>query len=294
METAAQTPPTSAPPERRRRWQIFFALTGVASVAALAYWLHSRHYEHTDDAYVEADIAVVSSKVRGQALIVRVVDNQIVQTGNVLVELDPADYQVRLNQARAELAAAAAEARRAEADAARYKSLLARDQVSRQVYDKAEADAAVYAAKSDVARRRVEASELDLSYTKINAPQTGRVTRRSVEAGHFVEPGQALMAIVPEQVYVVANFKETQVGRIMPGQKVEIRIDAYPAHRFRGHVDSVQAGTGSRFSLLPPENATGNFVKVVQRVPVKIVFDEPTAEYHLGAGMSAVPTIFVE
>jgi len=109
-----------------------------------------------------------------------------------------------------------------------------------------------------------------------------------------VQPGQQLMAIVTDDLWVVANFKETQLAKIRPGQPVDIKVDAYPHHRFRGHVDSIQAGTGSRFSLLPPENATGNYVKVVQRVPVKIVFDEPPdPSFPLGPGMSVVPTVHV-
>ena len=132
-------------------------------------------------------------------------------------------------------------------------------------------------------------AELNLSYTKITAPVAGNVANRSVVAGNYAEPGQALLAIVPERIYVVANFKETQLARVAPGAAAEIAVDALGGRRLRAHVDSTQRGSGARFALLPPENATGNFVKVVQRVPVKLVFDEPDgALAGLAPGMSVV------
>ena len=140
----------------------------------------------------------------------------------------------------------------------------------------------------------VHQAELDLSYTKLYAPETGRVTRKSVEPGAYVQVGQTLFSIVPDRVWVVANFKETQLRHMRPGQPATVRVDAYPDRLFRGHVDSSQAGSGARFSLLPPENATGNYVKVVQRVPVKIVIDEaPDPQHVLGPGMSVVPEVRV-
>jgi multidrug efflux pump subunit AcrA (membrane-fusion protein) len=131
-----------------------------------------------------------------------------------------------------------------------------------------------------------------VSYTRIVAPEAGRVTRRTVEEGMYVQVGQVLMSIVPNDFWVVANFKETQLKAMHPGQPAEIKVDAFKNEVVRGHVDSIQAGTGSRFSLLPPENATGNYVKVVQRVPVKIVFDPPLPDpSRLGPGMSVVVTV---
>jgi membrane fusion protein (multidrug efflux system) len=136
-------------------------------------------------------------------------------------------------------------------------------------------------------------AELQISYTKVYAPVSGRVTRRAVEVGNHVQVGQELMAIVPDDLYVTANFKETQLAHIRPGQRVSIAVDAYPGKTFRGRVDSIQRGSGAVFSLLPPENAAGNYVKVVQRVPVKIVFDEALDGYLLGPGMSVVPEVQV-
>ncbi len=156
--------------------------------------------------------------------------------------------------------------------------------------------AQVKAAEAQVAQAKalVTAAELRLSYTKIAAPESGRVTRKNVEAGSYVQTGSSLLAIVPPEVWVIANLKETQLDRVRPGQPVDIKVDAYPSQKFHGRVDSVQSGTGSRFSLLPAENATGNYVKVVQRVPLKIVFDSlPKDAPPLTPGMSVVPTIDV-
>jgi membrane fusion protein (multidrug efflux system) len=141
----------------------------------------------------------------------------------------------------------------------------------------------------------VQQAELALSYTRVYAPESGYVTRKAVEPGNFVQTGQPLMALVPDRLWVVANFKETQLRDMRPGQPVTIRVDAFPQLRLRAHVDSIQSGTGARFSLLPTENATGNYVKVVQRVPVKILLDEtPPAGYRLGPGMSVVPEVRVK
>ena len=145
------------------------------------------------------------------------------------------------------------------------------------------------------AEAKLQQAELNLSYTKIIAPLDARVTARSVQLGNYVQPGQALMALVPRDVWVVANFKETQLTHMKPGQPVELSVDAYPNKKFKGKVDSLQAGTGARFSLLPPENAVGNYIKVVQRIPVKIIFDEelPT-NLDIAPGMSVVPEVKVK
>jgi membrane fusion protein, multidrug efflux system len=141
----------------------------------------------------------------------------------------------------------------------------------------------------------LESAKLNQSYTKVYAPETGRITRKSVEPGNYVQVGQSLMALVPSEIYVLANFKENQVNLMRPGQPVEIAVDALGGRKFHGHVDSIQMGSGAAFSLLPPENATGNYVKVVQRIPVKILFDEsPDVGLPLGPGESVVPTVKVQ
>ena len=147
------------------------------------------------------------------------------------------------------------------------------------------------AAWVEQSRALLDTAQLRLDNTRIYAPGDGRVTRKNVEEGNFVQPGNALLAIVGPEVWVVANFKETQLARVRPGQSVEVEVDSYPDLRIRGKVDSIQAGTGSRFSLLPAENATGNFVKVVQRVPVKITLDVPPGAPLLAPGMSVSPSV---
>jgi len=157
-----------------------------------------------------------------------------------------------------------------------------------------EAQAQTAGASIEQLQAAVDQAELELSYTKIYAPDTGRVTHKSIEEGALIQTGQPLLAIVPGEVWVTANFKENQIGRMQPGQAAEIIVDAYPDKVFKAHVDSIQAGTGARFSLLPAENATGNYVKVVQRVPVKIVFDEaPDPKHMLAPGMSVEPEVKV-
>jgi membrane fusion protein (multidrug efflux system) len=142
---------------------------------------------------------------------------------------------------------------------------------------------------------RVRQAELNLSYTQVTAPEDGQVTRRVVEKGAYIQPGQSLLAIVPRHYWVIANFKETQLTHMRAGQPVEVVVDAYPDHKFSGHVESIQSGAGARFSLFPPENATGNYIKVVQRVPVKIVLDDsPEGGLALGPGMSVAPKVRVK
>jgi membrane fusion protein (multidrug efflux system) len=230
--------------------------------------------------------------------------------------------QAKAEQEKASIVALEAEATRAKADLKRFEAVEIRA-VSRSQVDEAQAAANSTAAQVDVARNRALAAaaqatlstagvetaranilqgestlrqaELNLSYTKITAPADGRVTRRSVEPGAYVQPGQSLFALVPPEYWVVANFKETQLTRMKVGQPVTVKVDAYPGHKFKGHIDSIQAGAGARFSMFPPENATGNFIKVIQRVPVKIVFDTaPGAQFLLGPGMSAEPSVRVD
>jgi membrane fusion protein (multidrug efflux system) len=231
--------------------------------------------------------------------------------------------QAKADQQKAAVGAVEAVAERTEADRRRYESVQS-NAVSRSQLDLAKTAATSSSANVEVAREQVKAAlaqvesdraeletaiaqigqaeaalrqaELNLSYTKIAAPVSGRVTHRTVEQGAYVQVGQALLAIVPSDVWVTANFKETQVQGIKPGQPVMIRVDAYPGHKFKGKVDSLQAGSGASFSLLPPENAVGNYVKVVQRVPVKILFDEAINETNedIAPGMSVEPKVRIK
>jgi membrane fusion protein, multidrug efflux system len=209
--------------------------------------------------------------------------------------------EAQVAEARSAEAAQAEQARRAEtqvggAQAGVGEALgrLAQAGAGQQQVAVSQAQAETAGASIEQLRAAVEQAELELSYTKIYAPESGRVTRKAIEEGVLVQPGQPLMAVVSGDVWVTANFKETQLNDIRPGQTVEVTVDAYPGHVFKAHVDSIQMGTGARFSLIPPENATGNYVKVVQRVPVKIVFDEPPDPNHmLAPGMSVTPEVKV-
>ena len=229
--------------------------------------------------------------------------------------------EAKVEQEKANVIAAEAESKYAAADSKRYQTVgnLA---VSKSQMDLADTQAKSSAAQVDAARNKEFASEaqakldqayivtataeiaraeaadrqaeLDLSYTEVTAPVAGFITHRTVDTGAYVQAGQNLLAVMPRQVWIVADFKETQLKQMRPGQPVEVRVDAYPQVKFKGHVDSIQAGTGARFSLLPPENATGNYVKVVERVPVKIVLDGvPGGACVLGAGMSVEPKVRV-
>ncbi len=275
-------------------WGVLAVLGALLIGATAAYWLHASAHESTDDAAIEAHAIPISSKVAGQLLEVNVDDNQHVEKGAPLARIDPRDYQVKLDQAEAEMEAAKADAARAAADAVRSAQLYERDDISRQAYEKAVADAEVLKARAELAAKKMSAAELDLTYTKITAPEAGKVTKKNAEIRAFVQIGQPLMAIVTDEVWVVANFKETQLTRVHPGQAVTVKVDAFPDLNLKAHVDSIQSGTGGRFSLLPAENATGNFVKVVQRVPVKIVFDGLPPGLMLVPGMSVEPTIHIK
>ena len=373
----SQGRPTPSNNGKRKIGSVLFVLLLVAgAVAGVRYYLNARVFETTDDAFIDSDIVRVSPQAAGRVLKVCVSDNQMVNAGDLLVEIDPQPYEINVNlkgaalkvaetrhrtagfsmeltdttsdagldqagagvaaareavaQARAGVAATEAEVKRTSTDLERYNHL--EDSViSRQLRDQAEAAAKVAAARLDQMKKQVttaeaevqvaegrlaaakgapqqkavsaseaearsgeveqaqaalHGAELDLTYTKIYAPRTGRVTHKAVQVGEFVQIGQSLMAVVSPDIWVVANFKETQLADMRPGQPVEIRVDAYPDIVLHGKVDSMQAGSGARFSLLPPENATGNYVKVVQRVPVKILLDEK-----LGSGSGLKPDL---
>jgi membrane fusion protein (multidrug efflux system) len=198
--------------------------------------------------------------------------------------------------ARAQLLAAQKRVAAAEAQVSEAQGKLAAARTAAQQIAAAQAKARSAEARVSQAKADVDAATLDVSYTTIKAPVAGRVTRKSVQPGQYLQVGQTLLAIVPRDLWVTANFKETQLTQMRVGQPVDIHVDAFPDHAFHGHVDSIQAGTGARFSLLPPENATGNYVKVVQRVPVKIVFDgheDDEVRRMLGLGMSVLPEVHV-
>ncbi|HET9367575.1 MAG TPA: HlyD family secretion protein, partial [Candidatus Udaeobacter sp.] len=255
---------------------------------------HSFTHETTDDAFIDVHFVSVAPKIAGRVAAVHVDDNQLVKKGDVLVEIDPRDFQIALAQAKANLAKDKATQVQAKANEERAKDLFTRNVISTQDRDTNIATSESSKAAVEADQASVEQAEANLSYTKITAPSDGYVTKQAVTSGDYVQVGQALMSLVPPRVWVIANFKETQLRNMQPGRPVDISVDAYPNLKLRGHVDSIQAGSGAAFTLLPPENATGNYVKVVQRVPVKIVLDEqPDVQRVLGPGMSVVPSVAV-
>src|SRR5437879_9832476 len=280
-----------------RRPGVIVAAAALA-IAGIGYggivMFHSFTHETTDDAFVDVHTVSVAPKVAGHVAVVRVDDNQLVKKGDVLVEIDPSDFQVELQQDRANLAKDKATATQAKLNEKRALDLFSRKVISTQERDTNVATAESSRASVQADEAAVEQTELNLGNSKIKAPVEGYVTKEAVATGDYVQVGQALMSLVPPRVWVIANFKETQLRNMRPRQPVQIKIDAYPDHPLLGHIDSIQAGSGAAFSLLPPENATGNYVKVVQRVPVKIVIDEvPDPQHVLGPGMSAVPEVRV-
>jgi membrane fusion protein (multidrug efflux system) len=274
------------------------------------------HNETTDDAQIDGHINPILPRVPGYVEEVRVNENQTVKAGDVLVKIDTRDLQAKMEQDQAAVANAraavavnranvvAARTRREKdaADVQRYKALRDKEEISRQQYDAAvataEASAAqlvaaqeqVAAAEAQVKQRQadIETARLQLSYAVLTAPASGIVAKKNVEVGQMVQAGQPLLAIVDGQdMWVTANFKETQLAKMRVGQPVDVEVDAYPGRTFHAKIESLSAATGARFSLLPPDNATGNFTKVVQRVPVKIVFtDPPDPQRPLRVGMN--------
>jgi membrane fusion protein, multidrug efflux system len=347
------TPPAPAPPLSNPKISQrvgVIALVVVVLVVALSIYIPSLFEVSTDDAYVEADTVTVIPKVPAYVTVLHVTDNSAFSKGELLVELDPRDYQVAVANASAGLAAAKAfqgnlaaqiDEQQHQVDAAqaaldgdratltfanqqlvRYGALSQSGADTKERLQSASAEvgqrraavehdtAALAAAKTQIAvlqsqvvqadasiavkQAALDQALLNLSYTHIYAVAAGTVANRSVQVGNYVQPGQSLFSAVPNEVYVVANIKETQLGRIRPGQAAIIRVDALPGLTFRGHVDSIQRGTGANFALLPPENATGNFVKVVQRIPVKILLDDaPDKLTRLSPGMSVIANVVV-
>jgi membrane fusion protein (multidrug efflux system) len=263
--------------------KIIFAGAAALAVAVGVFAVyHTIGYETTDDAYVETTTVQVSPKVSGQIVAVIVEDNQCVKENDFVAEIDPVDYRLRMQRARANFDVASA-------DLTRYKNLYASGAVSKQELDNAQAK---FTELEAVQTQAI----LDYSRTTIQAPISGTVTNKRVQKGMYVQVGSPLFTIVPDEVWVVANFKENQLRHMKPGQRVDIKIDTYPNKVFRGKVDSIQRASGAKSSLFPPENAVGSFVKIVQRIPVKIVFDEEIDHetYNIVPGMSVVPKVKVK
>lgn len=346
-----------SPRTRRARWslrQILIASAGlllliVAGAYGDYWWTEGRFWVSTDDAYVDAHSTLIAPKISGYVADVPVGDNQAVRAGQILVRIDPADYQAALNQARADVAAAQANIDALNQRVAQQKLVVQQDQqqvaadqaalvYSQQNYrrytslarigvnsvQQAQQSTADFQEKEAVLQRDTTAvavaqsqipvlaaqlaqatatlaqkqaaetqATLNLGYTVIRAPVDGTVGVRTVTPGQYVQPGTQLMAVVPlRNVYVTANYKETELTDVRPGQPVTIAVDTFPGVTVHGHVEGLAPASGEQFALLPPDNATGNFTKIVQRVPVKIVVDkdDPLAGL-LRPGMSVEPTV---
>ncbi|HEX4270482.1 MAG TPA: HlyD family secretion protein [Rhizomicrobium sp.] len=286
------------------------------------WWLIARHYEDTDDAFIDTHIVHVSPQIAGQVLAVHVNDNQRVRAGEPLVDIDARTQTAQLEQTMAQRVQALTQIQQAEAqeraaqaqvtntsrDLARYRGLMAAAPlaVAQQQVDQAQAAERNAVAQRDQAAAQIAGAkaqikvldaqiataQLNLGYARVVAPVDGHVAQRSVAPGNYVSPGQELMAIVPDRLWVTANFKETQLALMRRGQHVRVTVDSCDKD-IDGHVDSIQRGAGQAFGILPPENATGNYVKVVQRVPVKIILDHVPDGCILGPGMSVEPTVTV-
>jgi membrane fusion protein (multidrug efflux system) len=324
--------------KKKKAFVIVGVVVLIGLIAGYFYSGYRRTHISTDDAFIDGNIHTIAAKIYGTVKVISVNDNQPVKKGDLLVEIDPADYAVRLREAssvvgaeKAKLSEAVtkinaakvnlelqhANLRLAELEKNRSEALYQKEVLPRDRYDRAMtgyevAVAQVKAAEeqlrqaesqrltqaSTIMQKQATASlaELNYEYTKIYAPADGYVTRKSVQTGNQIQPGQPLMAVVAlNDIWVTANFKETEMENIRPGQRVKFTVDSYPGKEFSGKVDSIMAGTGVSFSLFPAENATGNYVKVVQRIPVKIVLDEGTDKGHvLRVGMSVEPTVIAK
>jgi membrane fusion protein (multidrug efflux system) len=281
---------------RRGPLALVLALPLVLATAAggYLYWDYARRFQSTDDAFIAARNFSMAPKVSGYITAVPVTDNQHVAAGDVIARIDDRDYRVALDQAKAQLAHDQAVLEQAKTNLGRYQYLVQRNAIAQQQAD--DQRFLVTQTESTVAldQAKVDAAQLDLSHATITAAEAGRVVSLTAAVGQFAQAGTALTMFVPDQIWVTANFKETQLDAMRPGQPVTLAIDAYPDRSIRGHIASVQPGSGTAFSLLPAQNATGNYVKIVQRVPVKIVIDGPPADVALGPGMSVVPTVRID
>ncbi len=292
----AEQPPSNNGQKKKKAFMLVGAVVTIGLIAGYFISAYNKTHISTDDAFIEGNIHTIAARVSGSVKTVLVLDNQRVKQGDVLVELDPMDYRSRLEASRANLELQRANLRQAERELKRAKTLFEQDANSADRYDKAVSTQEIAAAQVKLADEQLRQSGLNLNYTAILAPTNGYVTRKSVQTGNQVQVGQPLMAIVElEDIHIIANYKETELERIRPGQKVKIKVDAYSGRTFKGTVDSIMAGTGVSFSLFPAENATGNYVKVVQRVPVKIVLEKDADKDHLlKVGMSVEPTVLAK
>ncbi len=290
------TPSPTAAPENGKKKKIIRTVIGAAAVILIYFLVKNYLYEGTDDAYVQAHALMLAPRIGGTITKVLVNENDKVKAGQVLAQLDDQDYSTSYNQALGDQSSVQADLEQAAEDLQRIKKLYEDQAVSKQQLDAAVARYGNLSSRLKADQAKVAQAKLNLTYTLITAPVDGTIAKKSVEVGMVVPPGQALFGFVSSsERWVEANFKETQLARIKPGQKVDVEVDALSGKTFQGVVDSIGSATGSTFTLLPPDNSTGNFTKVVQRVPVKIDLPNLTPEDidRLADGLSAVVNVKV-
>ena len=270
------------------------ALITLICLGSLVYWIYSKFYVSTDDAYVNANIVQIAPRVTGQVEHLYIKNNQFVTAGQPLFDLDPALYQVAVDQAKAQLSMAEAKKMLAQNTNARTYALVKKNVASAQEGDDTQTNLQSAIAQVALDTANLAQAELNLSYTKVTAPTSGWVTNVTLRIGNIAPANQPLFALISNnEFWLDANFKETELEHLSPGQRADITVDTYPNHPFSGVVESMSGGSGSAFSLLPPENATGNWVKVTQRVPVRIRILNPDPKLPLRIGTSATATIWV-
>lgn len=273
-----------------KRKKILMIAGGVTGLIAIYFIFNHFMYVKTDNAQVEAPTVLLAAKVSGYIQEVKATEGQKVKKGEVLVKIDSRDYQSLSDSSQSELQSLEARMRDAEKNYKRSKELYDQNVISAQQYDSAHANYNEIKSKYDSASAKLVQARLNLEYTEIKAPSDGIIARKSAEVGQLAAPGQALIGFVSsENRWILANFKETEIEGIQIGKKVDIDIDAIPGKKFIGEVESISSATGATFTLLPPDNATGNFTKVVQRVPVRIKFLNMTSDEFekIQAGLSA-------
>lgn len=278
--------------QNRWKYRSGASVAALLLVGLLTLWWYGARHVSTEDAYLNADIVRIAPRVSGQVTHLYVENNQFVTKGQPLFELDLTPFQIAVNKASAQLAIDQANQQNAAASAERTLILVRKKVLSAQAGDDATAKLKSATAAVQLANANLEQARLNFNYAHVSAPTSGWVTNMSLREGNIVESDQQLFAVISnEEFWVDANFKETELGEIRPQQKAHVRIDMYPGQVFSGVVESISGGSGTVFSLMPPQNATGNWVKVTQRVPVRIRILSVNAKQPLRIGTSAKVTV---